>query len=216
MTSKANKIEEQEMTLKVLIADDDAEMRRGTRLMISMVPNAEVVAVARDGREALEMAEAHGPDVALMDINMPGMDGLEAIRALHRLRPRPVCIVISAEKDAPTVKKAVHVGAAAYLIKPFSVEEVRAVIEKTRALAAERRAQETERAAAERQQLAAKAEAYVQARRSDDEAVAVLEALAADPDAALRWSMVLAVVYVVRREWRKLQHLAEMLAHRDR
>lgn len=205
-----------EITLRVLIADDDPEMRRGARLMMSMVPNAEVVAMARNGQEALEMAKTHRPDVALMDINMPGMNGLEAIRAMHRLRQGPICIIISAEKDAPTVKKAVQAGVVAYLIKPFTFEELSTVMEKTCKVVIENRRQKRGRTKQRRRQLEAMAEAYVKARRTDDKTIAVLEALAAYPDCPLRWLVSLAMIYVVRQRWRKLKLLAGYLERRTR
>ena len=216
MTPQDEPNREQNMTLRVLIADDDAEMRRGTRLMVSMIQETKLVAMAQNGRQALEMAKAHQPDVALMDINMPEMDGLEAIRAMRRLRTPPLCIIISAEKDAPTVKRAVHAGVVAYLIKPFTVEELSAIMEKTRAMVVERRRRAKARAEQRRRQLETKAEAYVKARRSDDETVAVLEALAAAPDCPLRWLMSLAVIYVARQDWTKLKRLATYLEKRER
>ena len=63
-------------TLRFLIADDVTETRRSTRLMLSLIPGAEVVAIAKDGREAVELARQHKPDFALMDVNMPHMNGL--------------------------------------------------------------------------------------------------------------------------------------------
>lgn len=204
MTLKDETNREQNVTLRVLVADDDAEMRSGTRRMLSMVPHAQVAAMARNGHQAVEMTKAHRPNVALMDINMPGMDGLEAIRAMQRLRYPPLCIVISAEKDALTVKRAVDVGVVAYLIKPFTVEALTTVLEKTRSAVAERR-----------RQLEAKARAYVKARRTDDEAVAVLEALTDDPTCSLRWPMALAVIYVVRQHWGKVKLLADQMERRE-
>ncbi len=203
----------QEIVLRVLIADDEPEMRRSTRLMMSAVPNARVVAIARDGREAIALTREHMPDVALMDVNMPGLSGLEAIRRLREIRPDLVCIIISAEKDADTVREAVQVGVAAYLIKPFTVEELRAVLVKTRKVVAALRRRKAEQ---RRRQLEVKAAAYVKARRTDDQAVAVLEALAADPKCPLRWLTALAMLYVLRREWTKLKRLARYLERRSR
>jgi YesN/AraC family two-component response regulator len=200
-----------EVTLRVLIADDDPEMRRGARLMMSLVPNTRVVAMARDGQEALEMVKVHRPHVALMDINMPGTNGLEAIRAMRQLRQEPICIIISAERDAPTVKKAVQAGVVAYLIKPFTFEELSVVMEKTRAVIDKARRRKSGHTEQRRRQLEALAEARVKARRTDDKTIAVLEALAAYPDCPLRWLVSLAMIYVMRQKWRKLKLLAGYL-----
>ncbi|NJN44993.1 MAG: response regulator [Anaerolineae bacterium] len=69
-------------TLRILIADDAAETRRTLRIMLSLDTNLEVVAVAEDGEQAVEMARLHQPDIALLDVNMPRLSGIEAIRAM--------------------------------------------------------------------------------------------------------------------------------------
>jgi YesN/AraC family two-component response regulator len=84
--------------LRVLIADDIVEMRRSTRLMLTLVPDVEVVAIAHNGREAVEMTHKHKPDIALMDVNMPEMDGLDAIKLMMQTHPPLVCVVVSAER----------------------------------------------------------------------------------------------------------------------
>jgi YesN/AraC family two-component response regulator len=212
--SPNNKTANEQDILRVLIADDEPEMRRGTRLMMSMVPNARVVAIAQNGREAFALTKQHQPDVALMDINMPGMDGLDAIRAMRRLRHQPLCIIISAEKDAPTVKKAVQIGVVAYLVKPFTVEELSAVIEKTRKIVLRDRARKIKHAEQRRRQLEEMAEVHVKARRTDEKTIAVLEALSAYPDCSMRWLMSLAMIYVMRQNWHKLKLLAGYLEQR--
>ncbi|MGC9399637.1 MAG: response regulator transcription factor [Anaerolineae bacterium] len=211
MSQNSEKSDGQDTRLRVLIADDDVEVRRSTRLMLSMLPDTRVVAMARDGREAVEMAKSLQPDVALIDINMPGMTGMEAIQTLREVSPDLMCIVISVEKDAPTVRQAVHLGVAAYLIKPFTIEELGAVIEKTRAVVIKIRKRKQAEAERRRRQLEAVAEKLVEARRSDEESIAVLESLAAYPDCAERWLRSLAMVYVARREWSKLKELAARL-----
>lgn len=194
------------------------------QLILSLAPDAEVVATARNGREAVEMAVSHQPDVALVDVNMPEMNGLEAIRRMRARRPELVCIIVSAEKDAVTLKQAVEVGVAAYLIKPFTAEQVLGILEKSRQLAVAARAQAAGRVYAEahparpsrREWLEQTANACVKARRTDDAAVKVFEALAAMPDCSLRWLTHLAIIYALRNEWNKLKRLATHLEQRQR
>jgi DNA-binding NarL/FixJ family response regulator len=99
----SNSIEKEPNTaaakLRVLIADDKAETRRSTRLMLTLIPEVEIMALAHNGREAIELAREHRPDIALMDVNMPGMTGLEAIAHMRQQQPNLACIVISAEQQ---------------------------------------------------------------------------------------------------------------------
>lgn len=205
----------QDVELRVMIADDDQEMRRTTRLMMTYVENAKVVAIAQDGREALELAKQHKPDVALMDVNMPQLDGLSAIEALTRENPEMVCIVISAERQTATLQEAMRVGARGYLIKPFTVDQLQAALDHARKLLRmQRERQQQAELARQREQLRyleQLAAEYARTRRTDQQAVEVFEALAALPDCQPRWLMVLAMIYVVRKEWKKLKALAERL-----
>src|SRR5690606_35107156 len=109
--------------LRILIADDTQQTRRSTRLMLTLIPGVEVVAMAQNGREAVELARKYRPDVALMDVNMPQLDGLSAIKAMRQMLPDLVCLVISAERDNKTLRAAMVAGAQDYLIKPFTTEE---------------------------------------------------------------------------------------------
>jgi len=205
--------------IRVLIADDAPETRRSMQLILSLAPDAEVVATARNGREAVEMAVSHQPDVALVDVNMPEMNGLEAIRRMRARRPELVCIIVSAEKDAVTLKQAVEVGVAAYLIKPFTAEQVLGILEKSRQLAVAARVQAAAAHPTQpsrREWLEQTANAFVKARRTDDAAVKVFEALAAMPDRSLRWLTHLAIIYALRGEWNKLKRLATHLEQRQK
>ncbi|OQA21834.1 MAG: Stage 0 sporulation protein A [Chloroflexi bacterium ADurb.Bin360] len=205
--------------IRVLIADDAPETRRSMQLILSLAPDAEVVATARNGREAVEMAVSHQPDVALVDVNMPEMNGLEAIRRMRARRPELVCIIVSAEKDAVTLKQAVEVGVAAYLIKPFTAEQVLGILEKSRQLAVAARVQAAAAHPTQpsrREWLEQTANAFVKARRTDDAAVKVFEALAAMPDCSLRWLTHLAIIYALRGEWNKLKRLATHLEQRQK
>src|ERR1700749_5328597 len=85
--------------LRVLIADDVQETRRSVRLMLSLNPDVLVVAIANNGRQAVEMAKENHPDLLIMDVNMPELSGLGAFREISQIYPDTGCIIISAEKD---------------------------------------------------------------------------------------------------------------------
>lgn len=200
--------------LKVLIADDVAEMRRGTRLMMAEVPEVEVVAIAHDGREAVEMAIHHEVDIAVMDINMPRMDGLAAIRRLSREAPNVACIVISAERDSETLKEAMMVGARGFIIKPFTVDQLQTVMQRVIRMIRETQAHRHKTDELRHQRnvyLAELAREYRKARRTDDKALHVFEKLAANPDCEMQWLVTLAMIYVVRQQWGKLKALSARL-----
>lgn len=204
--------------LRVLIADDAAETRRSMQLILSLAPNVEIVAAACNGREAVELALAQRPDIAFVDVNMPEMDGLEAIRQMRARRPEQVNIIVSAEKDAVTLKQAVEAGVAAYLLKPFTAEHVLGILEKARKAALANRAKiaaatatATAAQPSRRELLEHTAVEFARARRTDDAAVRVFETLAAAPDCPPRWFTHLAIVYALRGDWGKLKQLAAYL-----
>ncbi|MFQ5400909.1 MAG: response regulator [Anaerolineae bacterium] len=205
--------------LKVLIADDAQEARRSTRLMMTLIPAVEVVAVANDGREAIELARKHRPDVALMDVNMPEIDGLAAIEAMMQERPEMACIIISAERDNDTLRRAMAVGARGYLTKPFTSEQlIEAMRNVSQVVVANRHHTNlADRLRRERdaylEELAAE---YARARRTDDKARQVFEELAAKPDCNPSWLMALAMIYLMRKEWGKLKTVAGRLEEGQR
>jgi YesN/AraC family two-component response regulator len=204
--------------LRVMIADDETEMRRSTRLMLTLIPNVEIVATAKNGREALEMARQHKPDIALMDVNMPGMNGLEAIAAMRAERPELACIIISAERDTETLLEAMAVGARGYLTKPFTGDQlIETIGQVSRNLAVKRR--QSDQVAQLRQQrdviLKELAVEYVKQQRSDAKAMRVLEQVTAEPDCDRRLLVALAWVYLQRQEWEKLKLLKQRLAATD-
>lgn len=119
--------------IRVLIADDHAIFRRGLHTALDIAPSIRVVGESGDGQQAVEMAEALQPDVILMDIHMPGMSGLEAVRHILSISPRIAIIMITMFEDADTIFTAMQAGARGYLLKgtaPDSlVETVRLVNE---------------------------------------------------------------------------------------
>lgn len=210
MTREQEKLER----LRVIIADDVAEMRRSTRLMMTLIPAVEVVAIAHDGRQAVEMARQHKADIALLDINMPEMDGLTAIETLIRENPHISCIVMSAERDRVYLQRAISVGARGYLIKPFTSDALVGELQRVIKIVEANRKQ-VARVDQVRQQrdsyLIELATTYRKTRRTDDKAIAVYEELANDPDCDKRWLTTLAMIYVIRQMWGKLKVLAERL-----
>jgi len=197
--------------LRVLIADDIQETRRNTRLMLSMISDVEVVAIASDGLQAVQMAKEQRPDIVVLDVNMPGMNGLAAFKQISQTLPDTGCIIISAEKESETLQEAMSIGIRDYLFKPFTVDQLELAIEKVSARLAEKRQQNKQTA-----ELRQRNEAYVKQlaiefaknRRTDNKAVEVFEYLAANPACELRWLRTLAMIYVIRQEWGKLKNLA--------
>src|SRR5712692_638240 len=110
-------------TIRLLIADDNAEFRKSTEMMVSLEDDIEVVSLARDGQEAVELARQHRPDVAVIDVHMPKVDGLTAIKALAQVSPATVCMAMSYDGERDILRQAMAAGAREYLIKPFNTDE---------------------------------------------------------------------------------------------
>src|SRR5258706_7868445 len=110
-------------TIRLLIADDNAEFRKSTQMMVSLEEDIGVVSLARDGQEAVEMARQYRPDVAVIDVHMPKVDGLTAIRALAHVSPSTVCMAMSYDGEREILRQAMAAGAREYLIKPFNTDE---------------------------------------------------------------------------------------------
>jgi YesN/AraC family two-component response regulator len=205
--------------LRVIIADDVNVTRNSTRLMMTLVPEVKVVAIASNGRQAVEMAKQTKPDIALMDINMPEMNGLDAVQTMLEILPNLSFIVISAEQDGDTLRRAVAAGARGYLIKPFTAEQLVTTVQRVVQEVRQKQAQQAQQAqlqAQRNQYLATLARNYKQSRRVDDEALAIFEELAQDKGCDLAWLRHLAVLYVLRHEWGKLRRLAERLEAQDK
>jgi YesN/AraC family two-component response regulator len=205
--------------LRVLIADDVQETRRNTRLMLATIDDVEVVAIAANGIQAVQLTEEHHPDILLLDINMPEMDGLSAYRKIAQVHPDIGCIIISAEKDTTTLRTAMSIGVQEYLIKPFTIEELETAIARVYP-----RVEEVRRKLVQAEQLRRRNEAYLQqlaseyakTRRTDDKAIEVFEQLAKNPQCEPRWLQNLAMIYVVRQMWGRLKLLSEMLEQRTK
>ena len=122
--------------MRVLIADDEPLARERLRDLLAAMPGIELVAEAIDGREALHACAEHNPDLVLLDIAMPGIDGLEAARHLAAFEPRPAVVFCTAY-DAHALS-AFEAQAIDYLVKPVRPERLAAAIERARTFAAGR------------------------------------------------------------------------------
>ena len=129
--------------LRILIADDESIIRMGLQVMLRDL-GYRVVGAARDGAEALALARRKQPDLAILDIKMPQMDGLEVAETLAAERPIPV-IILTAFSDREYVERAKSTAVHAYLVKPVKEEKLRPTIEIARARFAEQQALEEER-----------------------------------------------------------------------
>ncbi|MCF3102120.1 response regulator transcription factor [Streptomyces roseoverticillatus] len=110
--------------IRVLLADDETMIRHGVRLILRHADGIEVVAEAPDGRQAVEMAAAHRPDVVLLDIRMPVYDGLAAITPLLALDPAPRVVMLTTFGDDDNVVRALREGAAGFLLKDEGPQEL--------------------------------------------------------------------------------------------
>ncbi|MEV4926882.1 response regulator transcription factor [Streptomyces roseoverticillatus] len=103
--------------VKVLVADDEAMIRAGVCAILSADPGIEVVAEAADGREAVEAVRAHRPDVALLDIRMPRMDGLAACEEIRRTAPGTAVAILTTFSEDAYISRALGGGATGFLLK---------------------------------------------------------------------------------------------------
>ena len=110
--------------ISVLIVEDHTMVREGLRMMLEMESDMMAVGEARNGREAVALAVDLSPDVILMDIAMPGLNGLEATRQLSRMLPTSKIIILTAHCDDAYVQSAVNSGASGFLLKQDSTHDV--------------------------------------------------------------------------------------------
>ena len=113
---------------RVLLADDHRLFRAGIRSLLQTLDDIEVVAEAGDGREALRLAAAHRPDVVLMDIMMPNLNGLDAAARIAHAYPHTRVIMLSMSADEDSVLKTLRAGAVGYLVKTADPAELELAI----------------------------------------------------------------------------------------
>jgi two-component system response regulator NreC len=111
-------------TIRILLADDHTVVRKGLRLLLESQPGFEVVADAANGREAVALAEEHRPDVVVMDVAMPVLNGTEAARQIAGKLPNVAVVFLSMHSDEGYVLKALKAGARAYLLKDSAEQDL--------------------------------------------------------------------------------------------
>jgi imidazoleglycerol-phosphate dehydratase len=121
--------------IRVLIADDSVEARENAAKLLILEPDIEVVELAGSGREALERAHLLHPDVVLMDINMPEMDGIAATKALSADLPNVAVVILSIHDELDVVRSAMLAGARGYLVKPPSADTLARTVREVHGLA---------------------------------------------------------------------------------
>lgn len=116
------------MTIRVVIADDHRVVREGLSYLLSQEPEIQVVGHAEDGRQAVRVVTATSPDVLLLDLYMPEMDGHEVLAQMAEAPGRPAVVVLTSATDDDDLIRALRSGATSYLLKTASAEQVVAAV----------------------------------------------------------------------------------------
>jgi NarL family two-component system response regulator LiaR len=120
-------------TISVLLVDDHSMVREGVRAFLVTQPDILVVGEAGSGEEAIKLAEQHVPDVVLMDLIMPNMDGVEATRRVKQVSPRSRVVVLTSYHEDEHIFPALKAGALSYILKDVSAEELASAVRKAAA-----------------------------------------------------------------------------------
>lgn len=117
------------MAVKILIADDHGLMRSGLRAMLEDEPSIEVVGEAANGQEVLHLASQLAPNLILLDIGLPDIDGIETTRRLKKISPYTQVLILTVYEDETMLQEAIRAGAAGYVIKRAAEDELLAAIQ---------------------------------------------------------------------------------------
>jgi DNA-binding NarL/FixJ family response regulator len=201
-------------TVRLIIADDAPEFLSAVRMMLALEQDIEIVGLARDGLQAVQLAQRLHPDIALLDINMPRVDGLTAIKAIAKVSPGTICMIMSSEGEREMLRQAMAAGVRQYLVKPFTNEEFMGAVQQAAAQAVEARRKVKAARSAELERdryLTQLTLAYLKTGRMDDAAAKVYTEMVksphADPDLLAR----LAEIFCARRDWRILKLICERM-----
>jgi DNA-binding NarL/FixJ family response regulator len=116
------------LSTRILIADDHGVMRAGLRAMLEDEPDLEILGEATNGEEAVRLAAGLNPDIVLLDIGMPGIDGIEATRRLRNQHPSVQVLILSVYEDESLLREAIKAGAAGYVVKRAAEDDLLAAI----------------------------------------------------------------------------------------
>lgn len=125
--------------IRVIIVDDISETRENIRKLLQFEPDVDVVGVARSGREAIDIAKDVKPDVLLMDINMPDMDGIAATEIIRKTVPFTQIVILSIQNDPNYMRRAMLAGARDFLTKPPTIDELTSAIRRAGVMAHDER-----------------------------------------------------------------------------
>jgi two-component system response regulator NreC len=114
--------------IRIMVADDHVLVRQGFKMILAAQPDMQIVGEAANGREAVEQAEKLQPDVVLMDVTMPELNGIEATRRLATASPRTRVLALSMHKDAVYVREILRAGARGYLLKDSAEADLIAAV----------------------------------------------------------------------------------------
>jgi two-component system response regulator NreC len=109
---------------RVLIVDDHAFIRRGVQTILHPFPEWEFCGEAENGRDAIRMADELKPEIIIMDVSMPGMNGIEATRAIRKMQPTVKIVLLTLHESADLVRSAFRAGARGYLLKTDAEQEL--------------------------------------------------------------------------------------------
>lgn len=204
------------MPLRLLIADDNVEFRYMLGSQLKYVPDVDVLPLACDGEDAVALGRQLQPDVAIIDLHMPKLDGLAAMRQLAEASPQTACVIISYEKDSEVVREAMAAGARDYLVKPFSTDEFLHVVRRVAKHTGKADRLDELPATFDpdhdpERQLIQTTLAHLKTWRTDDEAAETYQAVLALPTPDPHLLARVAAVFLARRDWRTLRAICERM-----